>query len=45
VIQAIGEPILEEVVTESGESPTEPTAPKYLVHPVDFYEVGSTICD
>ena len=41
MIQAIGEPILEEVVTESGESPTEPTAPKYLVHPVDFYKVGS----
>ena len=39
VVQILGEPEQIEVVTESGESPTEPTAPKYLVRPVDFYKV------
>jgi serine/threonine-protein kinase SRPK3 len=41
VIQATGKPILEKVVTESSESPTETTTPKYLVHPVDVYKVSS----
>ena len=39
VFQILGEPKQIEVVTESGKSPTEPTAPKYLVRPVDFYKV------
>jgi serine/threonine-protein kinase SRPK3 len=41
VIQALGEPKQVKVMTESGEIPTEPTAPKYLAYPVDFYKVDS----
>src|SRR5271154_2554956 len=41
VIQELGEPQQAEVVTESGETPTDPTAPKYLVYPVDFRKVDS----
>jgi len=41
VIQELGEPRQAEVVTESGETPTDPTAPKYLVYPVDFRKIDS----
>jgi serine/threonine protein kinase len=34
VINLLGEPEKTKVVTESGEPPTEPSAPKYLVYPV-----------
>ena len=41
MIQELGEPRQAEVVTESGETPTDPTAPKYLVYPVDFCKIDS----
>ncbi|RDL39936.1 uncharacterized protein BP5553_04276 [Venustampulla echinocandica] len=36
IIHMLGEPRKVRVLTQSGENPTEPTAPKYLVRPVDW---------
>ena len=41
VIEALGIPKKVKVVTVSGESSTDPAAPRYLVYPVDFYKVDS----
>ncbi|KAK2879498.1 hypothetical protein FQN49_000830 [Arthroderma sp. PD_2] len=43
VIQALGEPILNKVRTDSGETPVAPGAPKYLVYPIDFSDVSPTL--
>ncbi|KAG2002804.1 hypothetical protein GB937_009450 [Aspergillus fischeri] len=39
VLKILGEPVKVEVFTESGETPSDPTAPKYLVRPVKFRNV------
>jgi serine/threonine protein kinase len=41
VLKVLGEPEEVKVLTESGEAPTTPSAPKYLVRHVDFSGVGS----
>ena len=41
MINALGKPELAKVLTASGEPPDTPSAPKYLVCPVDFKEVSS----
>ncbi|GFF36955.1 hypothetical protein IFM51744_03300 [Aspergillus udagawae] len=39
VLEILGDPVKVEVFTESGETPSDPTAPKYLVRPVEFRNV------
>ncbi|OJJ31933.1 hypothetical protein ASPWEDRAFT_139290 [Aspergillus wentii DTO 134E9] len=39
VIQILGQPKTVNVVTSTGEKPSHPSAPQYLVHPVDFQSV------
>ena len=41
VLEAPGEPLQNEVLTESGDIPLDSTAPKYLVRAVDFYSVDT----
>jgi serine/threonine protein kinase len=41
VLKALGEPKEVKVLTESGETPTTPSAPKYLVRPADFSNLSS----
>jgi serine/threonine protein kinase len=41
VLNAFGEPWQVKVVTATGETPCDPTAPRYLVEPLDFYDVDS----
>lgn len=41
LLKVFGQPIQVKVVTTTGETPSDPTAPKYLVKPVDFYSVDS----
>ena len=38
-VQEVGEPIQVKVTTETGESPTESSAPRYLVSSIDFRKV------
>ncbi|KAF7159608.1 hypothetical protein CNMCM5623_004988 [Aspergillus felis] len=39
VLKILGEPVKVEVFTESGKTPSDPTAPRYLVRPVEFRNV------
>jgi serine/threonine protein kinase len=39
VLKILGDPVKVDVFTELGETPSDPTAPKYLVRPVEFRNV------
>ncbi|KAL3418662.1 hypothetical protein PVAG01_10378 [Phlyctema vagabunda] len=39
IFQALGQPKTAKVTTRSGENHNEPTAPQYLVHPIDWDDV------
>jgi serine/threonine-protein kinase SRPK3 len=41
MLEAFGEPQQEPVLTDSDEIGSDPSAPRYLVRPVDFYSVDS----